>query len=236
MINKTKDPISCGRRIKSARLLAGFSRRQFEDFSGISSSTIQSWEIGRNPLSEKMAKILMEYFGKAGLICSVEWLLHAVGSPPKTVEELNYLSQKQDDSNNSIEIINWSDEFSIQKDVENFYRSNKDAIVILINDDGMEPYYSRGDYVGGKKINLEYLDKLYGVNCIIQTDNEDIFVRQIRPAEQKQQVNIFCINPNTTVSDPVKMNVPPKFLAPVIWHRKPDIFNKIYENGMKNGY
>lgn len=216
---KTNDSNACGKRIKTARMLAGLSRKQLEEKFYVSASTLQSWEIGRNPLNEKGAKRLVEIFSKNDLICSVEWLLYGVGTHPKTSDELKFITSSK---HGIIEPVNWNDEISIQKEIETFYIVNHDAVVLLVNDDGMEPAYAIGDYVGGKKRYREKISTALGMNCIVQFNEQISLVRRLKSGSRSGLYNLFCINPDATAQEPVICDVNLIFAAPIIWHRKND--------------
>ena len=47
--NNEDQRMNTGRRIKTARTLAGISRKDLESKYGISMHTLQSWELGRKP-------------------------------------------------------------------------------------------------------------------------------------------------------------------------------------------
>lgn len=215
---KTNDSHACGKRIKTARLLAGLSRKDMEEKFSISASTLQAWEIGKNPLNEKSANKLIEIFNSMMLICSSEWLLYGIGTPPRTLAEL----QKISNIDVSNETVNWSDEIAIQKEIDYFCTINKSSIVILINDDGMEPIYALGDYVGGKKHFSNQINSTVGMNCIVQLTDQSIYVRKVMKCLTNGLFNLFCNNPNSHVIDPVLSGVDLVFSAPIIWHRKND--------------
>jgi transcriptional regulator with XRE-family HTH domain len=213
---KTNDPRACGKRIKTARLLAGLSRKEIEEKFFISASTLQAWEIGKNPLNEKNAKKLIDIFKSVALICSSEWLLFGIGTPPQTFSELQQAHKLQDKG----EIITWDDEISIQKEIVFFSNVNKDVAIVIVTDDGMEPFYSPGDYVGGKKRFSGHINSTIGMNCIVQLKDQSIYIRKINKCQKIGLFNLFCNNPKTQVPEPVIFGVDLIFAAPIIWHRK----------------
>ena len=73
---------SSGERLRRARILAGIStRREFEEKHQISANTLQGWEQGKNPLSQKGARRVINALKEEGLICTVEWLINGTGMP-----------------------------------------------------------------------------------------------------------------------------------------------------------
>jgi transcriptional regulator with XRE-family HTH domain len=215
---KTDDPIICGKRIKTARLLAGLSRKDMEDNYSICASTLQAWEIGKNPLNEKGARRLIDVFNKINLFCSVEWLLYGIGNPPKPFTAMQFNKSISD----SHPLMNWDDELSIQKEIDIFYKVNNNAVVLLDHDDGMSPIYAIGDYVAGKKRYENQINTVVGKHCIVQLQDQSTFVRYLKNSTKDGLFNLFCTNANTAVQVPVMGDVSLVFAAPIIWHRKCD--------------
>src|SRR3989344_9374349 len=86
-----------GDRLRRARILAGIAtRREFEKKYQISANTLQGWEQGKNPLSKKGAKRVIEALKAEGLMCSLEWLMHGSGVPPRPFEIANDVASDSD--------------------------------------------------------------------------------------------------------------------------------------------
>ena len=66
-------------RIRHLRTLTNLSREQFEEEFGINRNTLKSWELGKNPITEKAASQLTESLEKGGIICTPEWLIFGIG-------------------------------------------------------------------------------------------------------------------------------------------------------------
>src|SRR3990167_671549 len=82
-----KNLTNSGDRLRRARILAGIAtRREFEIKYQISANTLQGWEQGKNPLSKKGAKRIIEALKTEGVICSLEWLMNGTGVPPRPFE------------------------------------------------------------------------------------------------------------------------------------------------------
>lgn len=231
MVTKKNYSIQCGKRLKQARLLAGLSRRALEERFNISANTIQAWEIARNPLSLKGAVKLASIFKDVGLYCTSDWLLTGEGVSPRLYNELS-----TSDASLTAEDISFylAEEEAMGKEISCFQKVNYDAIVVNIIDDAMEPKYSIGDYVGGKRRYKEKIITAIGLDCIIQTVQNDLFLRRLVTATYintmsdayaisrnlNSQATLTAINPKTTVSYPVLYNQLVLWVAPVIWHRK----------------
>lgn len=89
MKNATKDKndsAAMGQRIKRARMLAGLSRKDLEEKHGISPHTLQSWELGRNPINRTKAANLVEILHQYDVSCSIDWFLEGTGKGPSVIE------------------------------------------------------------------------------------------------------------------------------------------------------
>lgn len=216
MTNTTKvkkDDSAMGQRIKRARMLAGLSRKDLDEKHGISIHTLQSWELGRNPINRPKASNLVEILHQYDVSCSVDWLLEGTGKGPSVIDNEFKNYPMLDESLGSL----IASEQTIQKEVDFFKMNNPNAVVIMVSDDAMEPEYKSGDLVGGiKYINQEIKDECVGHDCIVETE-EGIFFRRLIKSEDK--FLLVCNNNRTTVSDPVISPESILSIAPVIWHR-----------------
>jgi transcriptional regulator with XRE-family HTH domain len=198
---------SCGRRIKYARQMLGLSRLDLQNQFDLSINTLNSWESDKNPLTNKGAKKLNEVFIKLGLLCSEAWLLTGVGSAPLLMQNFTALP-------NEI-----SEDICILREIEAFKAINPDPLVVIINDNGMEPIYSIGDYVGGNKKSGLQIDALIGQNCIIETLQGDTFVRKILNSKAVKLYNLACINIMTD-QQPLIPNIQIRSAARIVLHRR----------------
>lgn len=212
--------INIGRRIKTARSLAGISRKDLEQKYGISMHTLQSWELGRNPLTEKAASKLVEIFHSTGVSCSTQWLLNGSGKSPSLVasEFVPFPTLDKD-----IAPL-FTQENAIQKEIEFFKANNPNALVIMVSDDTMEPTYSKGDFVGGiQYMDTSEIEKCIGHDCIVEI-SEGIYFRRL--VQRKNGYALVCLNSQTEIEDPVIFSKKLLAVTPIIWHRwkfkKPD--------------
>ena len=209
-------------RIKQARLLAGYkTAKAFSIEHTINLDTLKSWESAKNPLTEKGAKIIANSLYLEGLNCTIEWLLQGRGSPP-TIWKPN-LSQKIDLTSkaNLLASIYIEQESNIIKEIEFFKSVNKNSIVILSNDDGMEPFYYIGDYVGGIPIDFQSMPYDLNFDCIILTADNLFLIRRVRRANNSSDLFDFtCTNFKTSCFPTMQKNVSLKLVAPILWQRK----------------
>lgn len=196
-----------GRRIKLARNMLGLSRKNLEESFHISVNTLQAWESDKNALSDKGAKKLHSLFTKLGLLCTEDWLLTGNGEAPILLQHVSRLPNE----------IN--EDICILREIEAFKAINPNPIVIIISDDGMEPIYSIGDYVGGnKKIDLE-IKRLIGENCIIETFQGDTFVRKLMQGSKEQLYNLVCIN-IATQEQPIMPDIKVRSASRIVLQRR----------------
>ena len=216
------EAIQSGQRIRQARFLAEckITQAQFAKKYDLSVSTLRCWELGINSLSKAGAEKLSKIFIDAGVNCSAEWLLYGTG--PFSLFEGMSDSLKSLDSHSLPTDV---DEYNkaIDREIAAF-KIISNTEVVVVNDNGMEPFYSVGDYVGGIKFLPEqFKDNFKPCHCIIQTTNNLTLVRCVQPALTKSGFNIVCTNLKITTDisqNEKKLN----YIAPIIWHRKRNLF------------
>lgn len=190
-----------GQRLQHLRNLAGLSRQDFCKQYNFNPRTLKSWELGdyKGIPESSATKVLISYL-KEGVKCRLEWLMDGSGEPP-------ILHQKK----------------QILRELEIFHKNNAKGIDLLLNDDAMQPYFYPKDYVAGiKRIDRE-IQGLIGKNCIIETDDNQILLRQLEMGAKKNHYNLTCLNPNT--SSLSLQNVKVKSAAQVIWMRREEILS-----------
>ncbi|MFT4059294.1 MAG: helix-turn-helix domain-containing protein [Legionella sp.] len=210
--NNEEQRVNAGYRIKKARNLAGISRKDLENKYGISMHTLQSWELGRNPITEKAASKLVEIFHSTGVSCSAQWLLNGSGKSPSLLdaEFTPYPVNKHISS-----LI--TQENTIQKEIEFFKTNNPNAVVIMVSDDTMAPIYSKGDFVGGVQyLNTSDIEECIGQDCVVEI-SEGVYFRRL--VKRQNGYALVCLNSQTTIEDPIIFSKKILAATPVIWHR-----------------
>lgn len=219
-----ESPISGrARRLKTARILTGFSRKEFCKEHHFSLSTLEAWESGRNPLTLKGAKKIVECLKSSGIYCGVAWIMDEVGLAPRTLTEMQsglLPAKPLPEATDSLKEV-FDPEITVLKEAAYFKHLNPYAHVALIVDDAMEPYFSRGDYVGGIYQSGAALKKLLYKTCIVTTKNHGSLVRKLFPGSESGKYTLASLNHATTVVPPILHDVEVIFAASVIWHRKP---------------
>ncbi len=220
-MNIEKQLSTSGERLKRARVLAGLTtRREFEKKYSISANTLQGWEQGKNPLSKKGAKRVIEAFKWEGLICSMEWLLHGTGMPPRPYEMLNAGVRDPVLTDISLSELNLREEEAIYKETQLFKEQNPNSIIMAVTDDAMEPYFSLGDYVGGIQIPTEEIEKHLGNAFIVELENNVIVPRFLHAGAQSGTYSITNTNPKTQATPLSLYNIKIVNAAPILWHRR----------------
>lgn len=207
-----------GKRVKSARMLAGLTREQMSQKYQIASPTLRGWETPKENtggLTINGAERFVKALHREGVFCTVTWLLDGTGPGPRLLSEKMDLKIK-DFSSHSIE---WEEEESILKELQTFQELNSDAITMLITDNGMEPLYKMGSYIGGKKKSGSKIKKYIGKPCIIQTTDDCIFFRIFQKGKTANTYTLYCFNPKPTVVAPIIYDVSIKNVAEVLWLR-----------------
>ncbi|NNM59208.1 MAG: helix-turn-helix transcriptional regulator [Legionellales bacterium] len=218
IIEQIEDKTSCGSRLKQLRLMAGFTRREFQNQFDISQNTMHAWENGRLPLTKKGATKVINAMLRIGVECSLSWLLNGIGKKPFFID--NYQEQKishlHHDEQSSLYI---EDNFELLKELEFYKNTNPENTIFLINDDGMLPFYEIGDFVGGKRKTVNF-EKYSGQNCIIELPSNVTLVRKLKLNYNLSILNAFCSNIDTTEPEPILKNITPISITPIVWHRR----------------
>ncbi|MBM7073003.1 helix-turn-helix transcriptional regulator [Shewanella sp. 202IG2-18] len=197
-------------RVKGIRMQLGLSRKKFEQATGISSNTLQAWELGKNHLTEKAASKLCLALEKIGVNCTVDWLLHGNGIPPRAFQ-----TSEQ----------SFDEDVRILKEVAFFEANNPSSIVIIVMDDAMMPFYKIGDYVAGCQKSSEYTDLLVGTNCIVTLYSGKMLLRHLSK-DVHGCYNLYSLNPDTQVENACVLDCKIQRIAQVVWHRTNELILK----------
>ena len=198
-INKSS-PKERGKRLRLLRKMSGLTLSEIASKYKLGVSTIKYWECAKSRgLSSKGAKKIIKAMHLEGIQCSYLWLMFGVGLPPQFID-VRFSSLKEVDMN--VEQAVYEEEKSIDREVKSFCDNNLDVVTLSIFDDGMEPFYSIGDVVGGRQFSGVSIEKLVGKYCIVETVDHQLLCRKIAKGEGKNLYNLYCINPQTTTTPP----------------------------------
>lgn len=203
-----------GERLRRVRNLANLSRKELCDEAGININTYIGYEVGRyGGLTKNGAIKILDYIASKGVYSSFDWLMHGVGQAPRVVTDIqqNYFKDKYDLPN---------EKKNISEEIFLFRKHYNNSIDYQIIDDGMLPIYCLDDYVAGVCHTSDSISDLIGFNCIVQIENGDVFVRNLRKGREVNYYTLSCVNPETSVRQPILYDVKLIFAAKIIWHRK----------------
>lgn len=215
-------PQARGKRVETLRRMTHLSRRAFQEKYGIAPSTLQNWEdVKGNGLTEKGARRILTLLKPSGIHCSFEWLMYGVGPGPQISEQFYieepvapYQANKSTPDENTQEAL-------IAQELLLFHQHNpKTAIDFVVPDDSMEPRFIKGEQVAGCRSHGKDIEKLVGLDCIVQTSEGDVLLRTIKKVSPDGRYTLTCSNPNTAIEKPILYDVELLNAAPVIWARR----------------
>jgi hypothetical protein len=204
-------------RLRYLRALIGMSRAHLQEKHGIPEVTLKSWESGTVKLTTAAIKRCVDVYRTEGLIVSEDWILDGTGlDPTQALNVSKYFAKPSKDA-----VSYEDDETCMMRDADLFKKSYSNAVVLIVSNDEMRPFYKPGDYVGGKLLAKKEIAKAVNKDCIVYLkDGSHYFRRLIKNIQGGY--NLTCLNPNEVTAEPVLYNVEIDRLAPVIWHRWKD--------------
>lgn len=236
-----------GKRLVHAMNLARFNRHHGAEIAGVSFYTYKGWELGvHNGIPKKQAQKLIAALKEEGVICSLEWLMNGEGEIPYKISG-HQIRETQTEYLTTPTKLN--EKHQIQRELNLFRQNYPQALELVINDDAMEPHYSKGDLVAGEKIASSNYKKFIGKPCLVKLENEEIVLRQLQlgnvarknqrgnvarknlcatpkldksfysPCIDKDHFTLVCTNP-LTKKEFALSNIKITALAPILWHRR----------------
>lgn len=203
----------CGKRVRIAITLCGMKLPAFGKKYRISFSHLYAIEKGERPLNQKTAERIASGVRQEGYSCTLKWLLHEEGPPPLK-EEIKTNELEESDAILSA----LSPEIKIMKEASFFQQLYSNSIVSCVLDNGMEPFYAIGDYVGGSF--AENLKDAIGKDCIIITQEDEQLIRKLLKGSKTGYYTLACTNPFTKIFSPILFDHAIKIVAPIVWHRR----------------
>jgi hypothetical protein len=204
-------------RLKVARSLAGYgNRRDFCSHFDIPYDTLDAWERGKNPLTLKGAKRVIDILKSVGIYCSVDWLMKGEGLSPRPLKEI--IPDIEVDLSDSLNLFEKN--ITLATEISTFTTLNKDSIITIIRDESMLPFYEKGDYVGGVRLRGDDITNAINKKCIVEFLDERITVGQLQKSNNSLSYKVCPLNksaakkPKTETSSLEIVSA-----APVLWHR-----------------
>lgn len=217
-----KNLIHSGDRLRRARILAGITtRREFEKKYHVSANTLQGWEQGKNPLSKKGAKRVIEALKSEGLICSMEWLMNGTGMPPRPFEMLGNGITSEAALENALTETSLQEEQAIYEELQAFKKYNPNSIIITVSDDAMAPQYQNGDYIAGRRLyQPNEIQQYVGQACVVELSDHRIIPRYLHLGSEPNAYTLSCTNYQSKSAPLNIFNAKIISAAPILWHRR----------------
>jgi len=210
-----------GKRLKIIRKLSGLTRQAMTDKYGIPYGNFQNWEDGRySGLTEEGAKTMLKAYAQEGVEATLEWLMHGVEPGPKITSKF-YTKNNPKITVDDLDDQN-AENTAIIRELMLFKEDHQQQVLaMIVNDDGMEPYYHIGEYVAGKFSSGKDILQLIGQDCIVECDN-NLYLRHLKSGNTEDSFNLICHNSRTTAI-PAIYDSKITRAAPVMWLRRKDL-------------
>ena len=189
-------PQTPGERIKALRSWMKLSRKEFSKKHNIHEQTLVSWELYNTSLTTASLEKLLAAFKQEGLPVTKEWLIEGKGLSPFLI---------------GTEIIENEQATSIA----NFLKENPNAIVIPVNDSALAPFFEKGDFIGGIKVENEQ-DYKFCWPYIVILNNDIQTVRILYKGIAEGLYTLGCFNLLERAENPVFYDVPIKELYRIV--------------------
>lgn len=193
-----------------------FTRGHFHKNHDISPASMQSWEdVKYGGMPEGGAYTLAAAYQAEGIPVTVEWLMYGIGNEPlEGLVIAGYQLKRPQEAQES--------KFSpIAQELKTFYVNHQHAIHIVVEDDGLSPWITPGDYVGGKCLFGDEIKKTLDFPCIIETESGEKMVRIVRAGSQDSFYTLVCSNAETTAAQVTLKDTKLLSAAPIIRIWKP---------------
>ncbi len=217
IIYEKSSPEARGKRVRRLRNMANLSRQLMCQGEEFKLDTLIGWELARHGgLTEKGALKLINRLAREGVSCSVEWLMHELGTGPKIIA--NFVSTEENLPKKST-IAKNEDKYIIEE-LLLFKKHNQDSIELHVPDNCMAPVYNKDDYVAGIKCYQDKFQSIIGFDCIVRPSEGEILLRRLIKGNVLGHYTLLPINFSREQSPVILINVNLVFAAPVIWHRR----------------
>lgn len=200
--------VARGLRLKKLRQMIGLTSEALAKKMGVSRVTMSVWEnaLYDRKFPEIYAPHLIKVLKEHGVDCEESWLLHGIGAPPlMTTAWSNQLTSK----------LTPSTEQTSHPEIQQFLSLHSNAVVMMVRDNTMEPFYHRGDWLGGYwQSSHDYI--AIGEGCIFETE-QGLDVRLAWEGQQKGLFDLVLANVSPNPQKPYKLSsIPLRRLAPII--------------------
>ena len=231
-------------RLLKIREVLRLSREALLGEYGIPKTSLLSWEHGIKNISDDYLRRLLAVYAQEGLLVDIHWVKTGQGTGPQwirgeenAVEIIAPVIDKKFKKNLKEDpAIRMTDDLLLSQEVVFFKHLGANSIALMVESDDMQPYFSRGDWVGGRFRTGDELEKIINLPCIVRLENGQEFIRILSPvlrknmknnksSKNKDSKNLFhlsCTNPAAVSKNKpaVIPNAVVKMAAPIVWIRK----------------
>lgn len=194
-------------RLRRVRNMANLSRKEICDTDKLNINTYKGWEIARyGGLPLDGALKVIRRIANTGVICTADWLLHGRGAEPYIIPKTTKADKKASSQ---------ADE-DITQEIMLFQSHFTNAIYTKVTDDAISPKIKIGDYVAGIRHFGEEIQKCVDEDCILQTRDGQILVRQLKKGRTPNTYTLICTNSQTSVDMPVLYDIDLESAAPIV--------------------
>lgn len=196
------------------------TRDYFQKKYGISLTAMQAWEDDKyGGMPESGAIALSNAYQAEGIPVTVEWLMYGMGEDPLEGLVIGGYRLKKLSEKAESQSLSHATENPIMDELKIFYKNHKNAVHLIVEDDGLAPLIMPGDYVAGKWLFDEDIKTALDFPCIVEIESGKKTVRIVRSGSYDNLYDIACINPNYKILKDNKLLA----AAPIIriWKSKP---------------
>jgi phage repressor protein C with HTH and peptisase S24 domain len=207
-----------GKRLRCIREHLSLTRLQIQNKYGLSAETLKSWESGKIGLTAKGLDRCLEIYRIEKIVLSREWVITGNGLDPRLSAEIARIPIESKGKPASGTL----GDFDLAlKEVTFFRELSPEAVVMQISDNDMQPFYSPGDYVGGRyEVGLENWNESLGKDCIVLAESGEVYIRRLAK-NNKNEFVLTLHNPHWGGAyEPVIVGLKIAKIAPIIWHRR----------------
>lgn len=166
-----------GERLKAIRGFLRLSREAFAVRHGIPAATLKTWELSQVGISNAHMNKLLNALAKEKIPCSAEWLLEGRGASPFSISTVDHEKSA----------------FSgIYAERECFLKNNAHSLVQMVPDNAMYPYFYKGDYVGGVKIDIHHQMDAHKAFIVYMKNKPEPLIRFIQKDASGQFILIHA--------------------------------------------
>jgi len=216
-------PMMRAKRLKSLRGLACLSRDQMCDHGNINQHTLIGWENARfGGLTVSGAQKIIARVAEENVYCTLEWLLAGKDPGPSITQKPITAKLTQGNDGTAVK-EECNEDTIISEEALYFMQKNSEAIYIIVSDNGMSPHYQPGDYIAGKRKFHDDIKNTIGLDCIVQTIDNQLYFRRVLSGSAPNKFSITCLNLNSNNDKTVLQDIELKFSAPILWHRRREL-------------